>query len=702
MRTLRRLALLAAALCGVALASLPPPPAQAQIAALPDSERRTRYTITDDIGPFDVGFAIYGDGTDYQNWLEVYLDGVKLTPVTDWTLILQSGTLATSARPITNAQVKLSAAGTGTLDIVGARRPRRTSQFQEGVGITARGLNQVLTDLTAQERERWDRDLRTLMMPPGNVAPPFPTPSANKVLGWNSAATGLENLDVALAASLIKATSADAIAGTDDARYMTPAGVTAKLSNFPELGGPSFTGRLTSLETTAGIALGAPDAVSTPLIDFLSSGNASRDYDARLYGSGGSATNGTGYLNLSGTFRGLPPAGLNHAIDTAQTVTGTTAGDCTAYTGVNYPCVNKFEVAADDADASGGTGALDYWQFVANLGGANLKGYRQAFDIIANFSGPSSTGNASKGYVAMAAHMVANTDDGGTAPTLADGKGAFFGINPVVIGNDNARNLQGLVGSEIDVHCRDGCTTAIRFGESIANLGNRQASTLYDSAINVGSGLLGGEWKNALILSNINGAKPLDAAGCVICTDGTANTIGKGIDLSAYTITGDFLKANGFSVNGSGFINTVGLIGVTNASSATAGSVGEVKSSTVTFAAPVQQSTSGTAINVTSVSLTAGDWMCWANLGTNAGATTQTQLFRGDISLTSATLESFPNGGAGINLPVALTAGQVMGMPVGRRRVNVSSTTTVYLVGNMSFTISTMFLYGHLACERAR
>ena len=53
-----------------------------------------------------------------------------------------------------------TAAQTGTIDIVGARRPRRTSQFAENRGVAARDLNQVITDLTMTERERWEADRR--------------------------------------------------------------------------------------------------------------------------------------------------------------------------------------------------------------------------------------------------------------------------------------------------------------------------------------------------------------------------------------------------------------------------------------------------------------------------------------------------------------------------------------------------------------
>ncbi len=148
------------------------------VAALPDSERRVAYSPSSSSGPFSLTFAVLGDGTDYGAWLEVWLNNVRLTPVTDWQLTIPSGTLATACRPITNASITLTTAATGTLQIVGARRPRRTVQFAENQGVSARSLNQVITDIVATERETWDKinDVtgRTIIGLPGETMPPLP------------------------------------------------------------------------------------------------------------------------------------------------------------------------------------------------------------------------------------------------------------------------------------------------------------------------------------------------------------------------------------------------------------------------------------------------------------------------------------------------------------------------------------------------
>lgn len=179
-------ALIATLIASLATAAPPPP-----VPSLPDTARITTYTPTTSTGPFSVGFALYGDNTDYGNWLEVWLNGVKMTPVTDYVLTSATGPLATIPRPITDGAITLTNAATGTLQIVGARRPRRTSQFSEQRGVTARDLNQVITDITAQAREQWDLQARTLRAKPGLSLAFLPSPDncAGKFLAFDM--TGL-------------------------------------------------------------------------------------------------------------------------------------------------------------------------------------------------------------------------------------------------------------------------------------------------------------------------------------------------------------------------------------------------------------------------------------------------------------------------------------------------------------------------------
>lgn len=153
------------------------------VPALPDTERRTQYVITASTGPLNVGFALYGDGTDFVDWIQVYVNNAVTTA---YRLTSPSGSISTLPRPITDAQITLNAAQTGTVQIVGARRPRRTSQLNENRGVAARDANQIVTDLTAQLREAWDWRNRVIQGVPGDsFAPLVPATRANSILGFD-------------------------------------------------------------------------------------------------------------------------------------------------------------------------------------------------------------------------------------------------------------------------------------------------------------------------------------------------------------------------------------------------------------------------------------------------------------------------------------------------------------------------------------
>jgi hypothetical protein len=168
------------------------PPA---VPALPDTERRTGYSLTSSFCNCAVGFALYGEGNDVDNWIEVYLNGTRVLstdPTFGWGLTSPTGSLLSIPRPISDAVLAFHAQQTGILYIVGARRPRRTSQFPENRGVTARDFNQALTDIVAQNREGWDRtnDVtgRTIRTTPGNTLNALPSPSAcaNQVVGFDA------------------------------------------------------------------------------------------------------------------------------------------------------------------------------------------------------------------------------------------------------------------------------------------------------------------------------------------------------------------------------------------------------------------------------------------------------------------------------------------------------------------------------------
>lgn len=111
--------------------------------------------------------------------------------------------------------------------------------------------------------------------------------------------------------------------------------------------------------------------------------------------------------------------------------------------------------------------------------------------------------------------------------------------------------------------------------------------------------------------------------------------------------------------------------------------------------------TNNTAANVTSISLTAGDWEVSGNVAFTAAGTTTATVFQGAISTTSATIPTSPGAGALEILGVSVGAGSTEPtFAVGVTRITLTATTTVYLVAQCTFAISTMSVYGFIQAWR--
>src|SRR6185312_5075904 len=138
---------------------------------------------------------------------------------------------------------------------------------------------------------------------------------------------------------------------------------------------------------------------------------------------------------------------------------------------------------------------------------------------------------------------------------------------------------------------------------------------------------------------------------------------------------------------------TGGIVGTPTNDNAAAGKVGEFVTSNVAAGSATSIS-SATATNLTSISLTAGDWDVWGNIrlastGLNAAADVW-------ISTTSATLPdaSLRNGIVVTHTAVALSAPTV--------RLSLSGTTTVYISAQITITSGTSTQCGTLSARRVR
>jgi len=172
-------------------------------------------------------------------------------------------------------------------------------------------------------------------------------------------------------------------------------------------------------------------------------------------------------------------------------------------------------------------------------------------------------------------------------------------------------------------------------------------------------------------------------------------TAGRGISATTGTFTGAITPSQ-----------TAGIVGTTTNNNADAGSVGEVISSSVAVGSAVSLTTATGAFTgktITSISLTAGDWDIFGSVGINMAATTNFTAIAGGISTTNDTLNSayeeetrFSYGAAG------LVPNNVISFTFPTTRVSIASTTTYYLIGYGSFSISTATAFGRITARRRR
>lgn len=149
------------------------------------------------------------------------------------------------------------------------------------------------------------------------------------------------------------------------------------------------------------------------------------------------------------------------------------------------------------------------------------------------------------------------------------------------------------------------------------------------------------------------------------------------------------------------FNSTSGIVGTTTNDNAAAGSVGEFVSSEVLIGSAVNLTTA-TAADITSISLTAGDWDVRGNVVFNPAGTTTSNSHIAWISTTSATLPTLPNKGALTESLVAYSAGNAPALETGTIRISVAGTTTVFLSARMVFLVSTANAYGFISARRIR
>ncbi len=195
-----------------------------------------------------------------------------------------------------------------------------------------------------------------------------------------------------------------------------------------------------------------------------------------------------------------------------------------------------------------------------------------------------------------------------------------------------------------------------------------------------------------------------------MATNNAVNT-----SLSGQTGTGNFVGANtptlitpvigvatGTSLN-FGASTTNGLIGITGATSAASGVVGEIISSAVVDSAV--SLSNGIEANMTSISLTAGAWMVSGYIVFVGNTGTIATISVAAINTVSATLPSTASptiAGPTSRIDGTTSAGGRQVLDISNAFINISSTTTVYLVARCNFSVSTLTAGGVIMAHRIK
>jgi hypothetical protein len=109
--------------------------------------------------------------------------------------------------------------------------------------------------------------------------------------------------------------------------------------------------------------------------------------------------------------------------------------------------------------------------------------------------------------------------------------------------------------------------------------------------------------------------------------------------------------------------------------------------------------TTATPANIASISLTAGDWDVTGVVDYTPGTITSITILQQGIGLASATFGPQDTYSMETNAAEIPGANQIAN-PTPVVRVNVTATTTVYLVASATFTASTLAAYGTIRARR--